>query len=288
MSALADTEARIASIGKLKAVIGAMRGIAATHSQQARDSLAGYRAYAEVIAGGLGEALALLDPETRADETGTDGPLAVVVYGAEHGFAGAFSERLLDQVPKTATAIYLLGSRAVALAERRGLPVAWTSEMASQASGVGEVARRVADALYAGFTRGDFRRADVLFARPSGATQVEACRRTVLPIDLARFSSRRAGPPPVTNLPPARLVERLIGEHVFAELALGALESFASENAARLATMESARLNIEQKLDELSGQERLLRQEQITAEVQDVVSGALAAEAAWDRRGPAP
>ena len=44
--------------------------------------------------------------------------------------------------------------------------------------------------------------------------------------------------------------------------------------------MASARLNIEQKLDELSGQERLLRQEQITAEVQEVTSGALAAEGA--------
>lgn len=61
---------------------------------------------------------------------------------------------------------------------------------------------------------------------------------------------------------------------------LAALESFASENAARLEIMASARLNIDQKLDELSGQERLLRQEQITAEVQEVTSGALAAESA--------
>jgi F0F1-type ATP synthase gamma subunit len=38
--------------------------------------------------------------------------------------------------------------------------------------------------------------------------------------------------------------------------------------------MASPRLNIDQKLDELSGQERLLRQEQITAEVQEVTSGA--------------
>ena len=56
------------------------------------------------------------------------------------------------------------------------------------------------------------------------------------------------------NLPPRRLIEQLVGEYVFAELALAALESFASENAARLATMESARVNIEDKLDELFSQ----------------------------------
>jgi F0F1-type ATP synthase gamma subunit len=44
--------------------------------------------------------------------------------------------------------------------------------------------------------------------------------------------------------------------------------------------MESARLNIEQKLEELSVQERLQRQEEITAEVQEVTSGALASEPA--------
>jgi F-type H+-transporting ATPase subunit gamma len=63
-------------------------------------------------------------------------------------------------------------------------------------------------------------------------------------------------------------------------LALAALESFAAENTARLTTMESARLNIEEKLEELSVQERLQRQEEITAEVQEVTFGALASEPA--------
>ena len=96
--------------------------------------------------------------------------------------------------------------------------------------------------------------------------------------DTTALSRPRPGPPPLANLEPRRLVEQLVGEYVFAELALAGLESFAAENAARLQTMEAARLNIDQKLEELTGQERLLRQEQITAEVQDVTAGALAAE----------
>ena len=119
-----------------------------------------------------------------------------------------------------------------------------------------------------------------MFAKLSGGAASTIVRKPILPIDLGAFRAPRTGPPPLTNLPPRRLIAQLVGEYVFAELALAALESFASENAARLETMASARLNIDQKLDELTGQERLLRQEQITAEVQEVTSGALAAEGA--------
>ena len=79
-------------------------------------------------------------------------------------------------------------------------------------------------------------------------------------------------------------MEHLVGEYVFAQLALAALESFAAENGARLATMESARLHIDERLEDLTVQERLLSQEQITAEMQDVVSGAMASEMAEAER----
>jgi len=151
--------------------------------------------------------------------------------------------------------------------------------MASQADGVSTIARHTADALYAAFLEKRFRRAEVVFSRDSGGA-AGVVRRQLLPLDLHALRVRRKGPPPLTNLEPGRLVERLVAEYVFAELALAALESFASENAARLQNMEAARLNIDQKLEDLSGQERLLRQEEITAEVQDVVAGALASEAA--------
>ncbi len=280
MSALGEVQARIASIRKLKAVVSAMRGIAATHVQQARASLQGYRAYTDVIAGGLGRAVQLLEPDPAAHPASVTGPTAVVMFAAEHGFAGAFSEHVLDAPAPAAETVkpFVVGARGLILATQRGWTVDWTAPMASQVSGVAATARRVADTLYSGFTEGRFARAEIVFAQTMAGADVAVVRRPILPLDLEAFRAPRAGPPPLTNLPPPRLVEQLVGEYVFAELALAALESFASENAARLATMESARMNIDKKLDDLSGQERLLRQEEITAEVQDIVSGALASE----------
>lgn len=284
MSALGDTQARITSIRKLKVVVGAMRGIAAAHTQQARNALGGYRAYAKIIDDGLARAVELLEPDGSTIAPPADSRGAAVVFTAEHGFAGAFTERVLDAVARDErTELFVVGSRGLALAEQEARGVDWSAPMASQALGVGATARRVADALYTGFVAQRFARAEIVFARLTAGMALSVVRKPILPIDLAAFRAPRPGPPPLTNLPPRRLIEQLVGEYVFAELALAALESFASENAARLETMASARRNIDQKLDELSGQERLLRQEQITAEVQEVASGALAAGAVQPR-----
>jgi F-type H+-transporting ATPase subunit gamma len=279
MSALSETQARIDSIAKLGAVVGAMRGIAATHVGKARAAMAGYQAYAKVVAAGLARAALIEEPE-HSGLTPSQGDTGVIVFAAEHGFAGAFAERVLDatKLPHRHR-LFVAGARGLALAEQRGLSVHWSTPMASQVAAVEAVARRLADALYAQFAEGRLTRAEVVHARPIGAADFTIAQRSLLPVDLDEIGAPLASSPPLVNLAPRKLVELLVGEYIFAELALAALESFASENAARLATMESARLNIDLKLEELEGRERLLRQEQITAEVQDVVAGALASEA---------
>jgi F-type H+-transporting ATPase subunit gamma len=279
VSALSETQARIDSVRKLGTVVGAMRGIAATHAGRARAALEGYRAYAKVVAAGLASAAALLEETAASKPLPSGEDTVVIVFAAEHGFASAFCERVLDAAKlKDRDRLLIAGARGLSLAEQRGLRVDWSTPMASQAAAVDAVARRVADRLYALFVEERVARADVVHACPVSAADFTIVQRPLLPLDLAAIRAPVSGPPPLVNLAPRKLVELLVGEYVFAELALAALESFAGENAARLATMESARLNIDQKLEELEGQERLLRQEQITAEVQDVVAGALASE----------
>jgi len=56
---LADINARIDGIGQLKAVVNAMRGIAAARAQQARSQLTAVDSYAATIALAIGRALAL-------------------------------------------------------------------------------------------------------------------------------------------------------------------------------------------------------------------------------------
>ena len=65
---LSEVESRIGTVHQLEAVITAMRGSAAARSREARSRLDGIRAYAAVIGGAIGQALALApesDPQPR-------------------------------------------------------------------------------------------------------------------------------------------------------------------------------------------------------------------------------
>lgn len=273
---LAAIEQHIASVAQLGTVVGAMRGVAAARMQQTRRVIEGVRAWTAIIEGGLAQAVALLPPG-GAPSVGRR-RVVLVLFTAEHGFVGTLPERMLAAAAPDREAgalLYCLGARGGALAEAAGWAPRWTGPMATQIGAATDIAARVAETLYDAFLEGAATQVEVLypFATPEG--RVEPQRRRLLPLDLARF--RRAGSAggrPLTYLSPGRLVELLVGEYFLAELARAALEAFAAENAERLRTMQSARTNIENRLEDLRGTERRARQEEITTELLDVVAGA--------------
>jgi F0F1-type ATP synthase, gamma subunit len=64
-----------------------------------------------------------------------------------------------------------------------------------------------------------------------------------------------------------------VRHYLFFSLYRAFVESLASENASRLASMQMAEKNIEEHLNELSAQFHRRRQSAITSELLDVVTG---------------
>jgi F-type H+-transporting ATPase subunit gamma len=278
---LPEIRARIASLSELADVVSAMRSLAAVRVQQARATLPGIRTYTEVVDAALVDALSLVPPAPIVQSAKeARGAALVVVLASEHGFVGAFNERVLDraatEIGRPRDQLLVVGSRGAALAAERRMPIAWRCPMATRSDGVLETARRVAQEVYARVAEGDLARVAIVYARSGSGAGSEPVTTELLPFDptprLAR--ARPGGPRPLTNLPPRALLDKLVDELVLAELTRAATESFASENGARLATMEAAHENIESKLAELSAEERQRRQDEITTELLDVVTGA--------------
>lgn len=271
---LTEVEARRASVQDLEAVTDVMRSLAAMRLQQALGTLAGTRAYAEVIAGALAQAAALLDDAPPQWPVNGHGHCAWVLFAPEHGFVGAFAEKLIDAAlaAPPGCALWVAGSRGAALLEERGRPPSWATAMATNTDAVTATARRIAEALYQAAADGRLGRVDLLYGRTGAGAPPELVRRPLLPLGLPRDGARTV--PPLINMPPRDLIARLVDEYVFALLADAAMESFAAENAARLSTMMTARHNIETTLDELTATARHLRQEQVTNELIELVSGA--------------
>lgn len=276
---LPDVQTRLQSLHELKEIVGAMRAVAAVRVQEALAGLAGTRAYAQIIGEAIAEALPLLPAPPERPSASTHADAGLVLFMTEHGFTGSFNDELVEAAraeDERGKALIVIGSRGRSLLQERGLEPAWASDMATHAGAVVDTARRVADALYRRFEGGRLATVETLYFRHQGGGRRVLERQSLLPVDLARFPAPRSAVPPLTNLLPHALIVGLLGEYLFAQLTHAAMESFASENGARLAAMQSAREKLDERLIELRTLEGRLRQEQITNELLELVVGAQA------------
>jgi F-type H+-transporting ATPase subunit gamma len=77
---------------------------------------------------------------------------------------------------------------------------------------------------------------------------------------------------PLFTMDEIKLFQALIREYLFVSLYRAFAESLASENASRLASMQVAERNIEDRLRALTAESRQLRQESITSELLDTIA----------------
>ncbi len=279
MERLADINAKIDNVEKLEAVVTAIRGIAAARAQEARVLLVGVVAYSRVVSEALGEALLLAPPDEEpsrgVDRTGE------ILFLAEQGFAGAYSDRVLDAAADalSGATVLAVGRRGTAIANERGVVPDWSTEMATHIGGVPAVADRIAGALYERIERHGLTRIGLTFAHAAEGGGMAVERQSLLPLDFARFAPAGGGSPPLTYLPPADLIRQLIDEYVYARLCAAATLAFAAENEARLAAMVSAKTNVDNTLADLRSRASQARQREVTEEVIGLSASAAAATA---------
>ncbi|MHB1869551.1 MAG: F0F1 ATP synthase subunit gamma [Steroidobacteraceae bacterium] len=288
MTRLAEIQSHVANIGELRDVVGAMRSLAGMRVQESQHALPGIRSYAHAMATAVGAAL-LLMPQTGARDDRRRRSRALIVCTSEHGFVGGFNERMLaaaETALRPSDLLVLLGSRGAALAFERGLKITWSTPMATRLAGTPDAVNRLTSELYARIARGEVEQVDVLFGRYSQGTAADVEHRQLLPLERSRLADAREREPPLHNLRPGLLLEKLMAEYVFALLTEAAVESLASENAARFAAMESAHDNVEKKLAGLEERARQARQTEITEELLDLITGAEAMASGAERNSP--
>lgn len=284
-----EVESRIGTVHQLQAVITAMEGSAAARSREARSRLDGIRAYAAAIGAAIGQALALApESEPQPRRRGGEEGHVVIAICAEQGFAGTFNERVLDAVEERlkagAAELLVVGDRGAMVAAERGLAFTWSAPMVAHAAEVPALASRITDALYARLEQGHARRVTVVHAVPAPSASIEIVERALLPFDFARFKITPRSIPPIITLPPEQLLAELAEEYVYAELCEEVMLSFAAENEARMRAMIAARSNFGRKLDELVGDYRRLRQEEITGEIIELSAGSISSGDAVQRK----
>jgi len=284
---LAEIERHVASMEELQRIVGAMRAIASMRMQEAVRALPSARDYGSAIAEAVHDALAIAaeavrhtvfdaDRQTHAAPGPRTACRAIVLFAGEHGFVGGFNQRLIEAVESDlirTDALLIVGSRGAAFASERGHIAAWWHPFATRLTGITETVRTLEDALLPRISREEVVRADVVFGRYGGSGEIAIERRQLFPLQLRTASGNHRGLAPLHGLPAPELLEKLTTEYMLAQLTEAAIEALAAENAARFAAMESARDNVGRRLETLRLDASRARQEEVTTELLDLITG---------------
>lgn len=275
---LAEIERHGASMQELQRIVGALRAIASMRVQEAVRALSSVRQYGNALAEAVRQALAIAaDERVGSSEPPRRGSRrAIVIFTSEHGFVGGFNERLLDAAaPGPGDTLIMAGSRGAALAAERGFPVTSAHAMATRLASIPETVRRLQEALYPAIALGETAHAEVVCGcyQRSGTADIQ--RHRLFPLEIAP-ERERPGPAPLHDLSAAELLERMTAEYILARLTEAAVESLAAENGARFAAMEAAHDSVGKRLQALRLDASRARQEEVTTELLDLVTGELA------------
>ena len=112
---------------------------------------------------------------------------------------------------------------------------------------------------------------------PAGQTSLEKTK--LLPSDKNAYERLRqkkwdTNNVPLITMPPQKLFEALIKEYLMIELCSMLTYSLSAEHHTRMVNMQNAQKNIDESLEKLNLEYQQKRQDAITEELIDVVSGA--------------
>ena len=279
METIESLAAELESLRDLGSIVRTMKSLAAVNIRQYEQAVTALRDYDATVRRGLQAALhgAPLLPETAPGEGADTG---VLLFGSDHGLCGRFNEEIVEHLLSSERRFdrcLVVGARPAGALAAAGRPAGRELPVPSAPSQIGPLVQRLLGEVQ-DWREAGIGRVTVYHNRLAGPASYQSHRRELLPVDLSRL---RGHPPPrwpSRSLPDHRqprsqLLSGLVRQYFFVTLFGACAESLAAENASRLAAMQAAESNLAEKVDDTLMEYRRVRQDQITGELLDVVSG---------------
>lgn len=271
----------------LQSVVKTMKALAAVSIRQYEKAVESLSEYNRTLEMGM-QILLKNNPETLAGmKPVPTHRLGVVVFGSDQGMCGQFNERITDFTQQQIDALPIARSRRIILTV--GMRVRDRLEAAGQKSenyfivpgSIAGIAPMVQEIVLTLETWRRDRQLDQILVfnnRPLSGAAYRPHQQQIFPINVSRLHQLQAkkwnsSTLPTFTMSQERLVSALFRQYFFVSLYRACAESLASENASRLASMQIAETNIQERLSELQGEFNHQRQTAITEELLDIVSG---------------
>ncbi len=287
MDTLQDLRRRLQTAEQLRSVVRTMRAMAAVTIRQARqatEALAGYNETAEL---GLHVLLVNAPEERTAPREEATGTLGAVVLGSDQGLVGRFNQLIatyaVAEVRRLAPApderlVMAVGLRLAARLEDAGQRLDHVMSMPGSVAGITHAVREMLVRIRAWQVGRGVQRVALFYSATEGGAAYSQRTQHLLPLSPIWLQGIRDRPwvsssRPIITMSWDRLFSAYVRQYLFASLHRAVAESMASENASRLAAMDVAESNIEERIGALRTRYHYVRQSSITEQILDVVTG---------------
>ena len=312
MSSLKEIKTRIASVKSTLKITSAMKMVAAAKLHKAQNAIGGKLPYEQqlrrTLAGmlqdddlqrairdelGLGssdERSMVRLHNVQADEYPSkeeDGRVALVLFSSNSSLCGAFNANVIREFNQTFNAltergfapedidVYAIGRKIADAATKAGLELTQDlSDMADKP--MYEDAAELASVLVESFTSGQVGQIIMIYSHFASASSQPVVRENYLPLALHDLDAGEVPVDYILEPEPLTLARELLPMVLRLKLYTVLLDANAAEHAARTIAMQIASDNAKNLIAELTLAYNKGRQQEITAEILDLVGGTMA------------
>jgi len=287
MEQLETLRRKIDSAEDLRSVVKTMKTLAAVNIREYERAVESLNSYNQTVEMGLQVLMSQRRRLAVNPEKGNGSHLGAVIFGSEQGMVGQFNDHIASfsikkmsesPVPEQNRHVLAVGDRIRNRLVDLDHSVENTISLPGSMMDLTSLNNRILVKIQEWRMKKDIDRIVIFHNRPTSGSAYQPASTSLLPLDFGYLRKLEKKEWPTRMLPSfsmewQSLFSSLIRQYFFVSLYRATVESLASENASRLAAMQAAEKNIEEKMEELNTKYQHQRQEAITAELLDIVSG---------------
>ncbi len=288
MRSIESMKSRIRSTEKLFSVVKTMKSLAAVNIRQYEQAVESVGDYRKTVEMGLQVVMRHRDDLQIGARVAPRQSLGAVVIGSDVGMCGSLNDQIaafslatiknyLGLDPQNRP-ILAVGEKVAAILADEGLPVERTFRVPGSVEGITGIVEQVLLDIDAWRRERRIDQVFLFYNQQESGVNYRPQQFKLLPEDQEWLKNLQQKSWPGRSLPTYTmdwdpLFSALIRQYIFISLFRSLAYSLASENASRLAAMQRAEKNIEEKLGVLNSEFHQQRQTVITEELLDIISG---------------
>lgn len=276
MSSRRDIDRRLGSFGDIRDIMRAMKNLAMAEVQKLSRFVVTQRQAAASIETAAADLLNFY-PEFVAPADHT----VHLVVGSERGFCGDFNEPLIQALQSMMAKTQGKPEPIIAVGRRLWdrLPAGLGPVITLEGASIAEDVEATLTRLMAAFSDIDERGSGSEGSRTLTTLYHSSEHRQVITDEFSPFrvTTHRPSPtgyPPLLNVGVRHLLPQLAEQYLFAALHGILYDSLMAENSRRLQQMNDALSRLDTRVEELTLRRNILRQEEITEEIEVIMLGA--------------